>query len=343
MRERTAAVADCSEDYKARAKAYNEYIRIQVAELTDVRQVVTRKQLGEEIGCGRQSLGRKIRSGGFTAYEVAYLGEEYGVETRLGDPRLSFTLPLADGAAADGDNYVESLAAIGRELDAAQPDRSQMRTRTVTGDVPPPMLFSEPALALLKLSTIEYGRRVATPRFDLAELRHTRRAYLEESRRRHDYYAAIASEEIWGRDPLQWVFDGVDRLARAGLIDGPDLGEVFAALRRWSGDLALALRTGRKLGGGTLRLYQSRRYALSNVTTIRTDKTQHALLRLSDAVYGVSREPYTVDACDAFIDAAKARSTLIGGDGSGDHPAWLAALARDIDDREARARALLPN
>ena len=328
-------------EVQSRMAAYNDLIRFQVAELTDVRQVVTRKALGEELGCGRQSLGRKIRGGGFTAYEVAYLAERYGIHAGLGDPRLSFTIPMGATDAADGDNYVASLAEIGREIDAAQPDRTRLRTRTVTGNVPTPSLFAEPVLALLQLSAMEHGRSAAAPRFDLAQLLVTRAAYVEEARRRHAYYASIASEEIWGRDPLHVHFEIIDRLARGRLIDAADLAEVFAALRRWSGGLARTLQTGRKLHGGSLRLYQSRRYAPSTLSTIRTDRTRHALLRLSDAMYGVSREAYTVDACDSFIDAAKARSTLIGGDGSGDYPAWLGGLGREIDDREERARRML--
>ena len=324
-----------------RAAAYNDLIRFQVAELTDVRQVVTRKALGEELGCGRQSLGRKIRGGGFTANEVAYLADRYGIQAGLGDPRLSFTLPLAPDVTADGDNYVASLAEIGREIDAIQPDRARMRTRTVSGDVPIPSLLGEPVLALLKLVGLEHGRRAASPRLDLRHLLATRRAYVEESRRRHEYYASVASEEIWGCAPLHALFEGIDRLAKGHLIVAADLAEVFAALRRWCDGLARTLQTGRKPRGGAFRLYQSRRFAPSTISTIRTDRTRHALVRLSDAVYGVSREAYTVDACDSFVDAAKAKSTLVGGDGSGDHQTWLGALAREIDEREARAAALL--
>lgn len=326
---------------RERAAAFNDHIRFQVAELTDVRQVVTRKQLGEQLGCGRQSLGRKIRGGGFTAFEVAYLSERYGIHAGLGDPRLTFALPLDPSAAGAGDNYVASLAAIGRELDAAQPDRSLMRTRTVTGDVPAPSLFAEPTLALLVLYGLERGRGTTALRFALGELRRERGDYLGESRRRYEYYAALSCEEIWGRDPLHAVFERIARLARGRLIAEADLREVFAALRRWSGGLAQTLLTGRKERGGSLRLYQSRHYAPASLTTIRTDKTHHALIRLTDATYGVSRAAYTVDACDRFIDAAKSRSTLIGGDGSGEHDTWLAGLAREIDDREASARAAL--
>lgn len=324
-------------DARERTSAYNEHIRLQVAELTDVRRVRTRKQLGDELGCGRQSLGRKIRSGGFSAYEVAYLVERYGISARLGDRALSFTMPLAHDAAADADNYVESLAAIGRELDAVQPDRSQMRTRILSGDVPAPLLYCEPVLALLKLYSFESARRADLPAFDIGVLRAQRRGYLAECAQRYAYYAALPSEEIWGRNPFHAVFAVIDYLVGADRVTEADLAEVFAALRRLREVLGRALRSGVKAEGGSLRLYQNPTYALSTVTTIRTDVTHHALMRLSDPLYGISNQAFTVEACDAFIDAAKAKSTLVGGDGSGNYPSWLAAIGREVDAHEERA------
>ena len=321
--------------------AYNEHIRRQVVELTDIRQLRTRKQLGDELGCGRQSLGRKIRSGGFTAFEVAYLAETYGVSSYLSEQTLNFTMPLAHDATADADNYVESLAAIGRELDGVQSDRKQIRTRLVSGDIPTPYLYCEPALALLKLFLFERTRASAPEPFDLAVLRVKRKTYLEECARRYTYYTSMPSEEIWGREPLHAVFAGINRLCKAARISEADLTEVFAALRRLRDVLGRALQSGIKAHRGPLRLYQNPNYALTTITTIRTDVTHHAMIRLSDPLYGVSNQAFTVDACDSFIDAAKSKAGLVGGDGSGEYQVWLAALGRSIDAAERRARELI--
>ncbi len=291
-----------------------------------------------------RAIGRKLRGNGeFSAYEVAYLAEHYGINAGLGPSQFSFSLPLDASMEPSGQAYLDSLREVGRQIEASAAQRSDIKMRSVGGRVMTPWLLSEPTLALFKLYEYDYAGQDTPARFDAAALLERHDPYLKEARLRYEYYAAIASEEILGQLPFENFMATVKRFADRRLIDAEGLQAVHEALKRLLDRIATALRSGSKELGGTLRLSDNPHYAIASVITIRTPHTGHALFRLADPLYGVSSQAYTVDECDRVIDLAKAKSTLLGGDGSGAYRKWIAVQSRSIERAMDAATRSLDN
>ena len=276
--------------------------------------------LGSLLGYSDASaLRRRLRGEApFPAFEMVRLSQVLSVPLPI-DPPVevlpTLKLSLAPGQVGrfDGDLYMNTLLGLTREIGVPTQDRGQARLQISTTDLPFFVTCGHPILAAVKLFFLEGGGGQLDTDFSFEDLRVQCPAYFEGASELAAFYGQTDTDEVWGGAPLYSSLSEVLALTERRALSPRDAHLALGALTQLSHELRQAAKTGRKTGGGRLRL-ASHDLAARVMTAVAIAPNVHLSLHtLRGPHYMVSRDSETAAILLELFEDLRAAARPING------------------------------
>ncbi len=329
----------------------HEYLaRVQAAVLSLLASGSARRtDLQAIFGYGKDKLNRRLRSGHFSAYELGILRERYGIAVSVcaqdpADRSAVFRLPKEMGSNFNGDRY---LAEIADTLERLSGTRSS--DGTATNPVTSKLLLASTDLhvlaqlghrdlALYRAYFYEQEQHVAAVPFQPDQKSDSYPAIASAAARASRAYGEMDSTEVIGPRPFESHFVQFGELADRRCLGLEVLQRLTAAFHLIVDDIAIALKSGEKPGGGRLTLYENSTHAMSPLAIGRAGERTVVATALTDPSLLISEESETYAYFEAQFERRRQRSRLIGGPGVPFVRAWSSRIHAQIERGEAEAQ-----